>query len=311
MAAPVSPSPVETSASASPSAPPPSPVPPPGTEDPSLPPPATASRSPTPTASPTSTETFAPTDDPPPELMLIGEDFDAVIRSYHAYRDWVFMHPDPDRLDAIMHPECECIIQKDLLAHYVDQGQWWVAEPTVVRSVESSTTSPPTLSPCASSSRARARRDSSMRQVMSTTLSRRLRGSKRTSTSGKANPPRGSFEASRSWALPRRMAMPRITTRLVGATALFLGVLLLLQPDALAIPSDERGIGRADQVGAGGQVGAEVAVSDGRGASGPRTRAGGCHNGRAEPRRPLLARPPAGLGLSRSGSRGSWDHHTE
>ena len=136
VAAPVSPSPVETSASASPSAPPPSPVPPPGTEDPSLPPPATASRSPTPTASPTSTETFAPTDDPPPELMLIGEDFDAVIRSYHAYRDWVFMHPDPDRLDAIMHPECECIIQKDLLAHYVDQGQWWVAEPTVVHSVE-------------------------------------------------------------------------------------------------------------------------------------------------------------------------------
>jgi len=46
------------------------------------------------------------------------------------------MHPDPDRLDAIMHPDCECIVQKDLLAYYVDQGQWWVAEPTVVHSVE-------------------------------------------------------------------------------------------------------------------------------------------------------------------------------
>ncbi len=102
-----------------------------------------ATLSPTPTASlpsspnPTVAESFAPTDDPAPALMLTDEDFDVIVRSHEAYRDWLYGHPDPDLLAAIYHPDCECYADESrLLGHYEDQGQWWISDPTSVVSVE-------------------------------------------------------------------------------------------------------------------------------------------------------------------------------
>jgi len=129
-------SPVQTPGTPSAPSPAPSADPPTPTE---LPPTATPADTPAEPASPTPTvaETFAPTDEAPPELMLTGEDFDAIVRSHEAYRDWLYGHPDPDLLDAIYHPECECYADESrLLGHYEDQGQWWISDPTSVVSVE-------------------------------------------------------------------------------------------------------------------------------------------------------------------------------
>jgi hypothetical protein len=129
-------SPVQTPGTPSAPSPAPSADPPTPTE---LPPTATPADTPAEPASPTPTvaETFAPTDEAPPELMLTGEDFDAIVRSHEAYRDWLYGHPDPDLLDAIYHPDCECLADERLLVgSYEEQGRWWIGEPTHVRSVE-------------------------------------------------------------------------------------------------------------------------------------------------------------------------------
>jgi hypothetical protein len=52
------------------------------------------------TTSATATTTFAQADDPPP-LVNTGEDFDAIVRSFLAYGEWVSVHPDLDRLDDV------------------------------------------------------------------------------------------------------------------------------------------------------------------------------------------------------------------
>lgn len=64
-------------------------------------------------------------EEPPPELQLVGDDYQRVVRSYTSYRTWLFRHPDPERFDNITHPDCECYIQKNLLAHYRDEGLRW------------------------------------------------------------------------------------------------------------------------------------------------------------------------------------------
>lgn len=81
---------------------------------------------------------FAPTDDPPPSLDgLVGDDFEQVVRTHEAYREWLFEHPDPQLADNLWHPDCSCYIQKRLLAHYQEHGRWWVGgDPIQVLSVE-------------------------------------------------------------------------------------------------------------------------------------------------------------------------------
>ncbi len=81
---------------------------------------------------------FAPSDEPPPSLDgLVGDDYDQVVRTHEAYREWLFEHPDPALADNIWHPDCSCYIQKRLLAHYQEHGQWWVGgDPIQVLSVE-------------------------------------------------------------------------------------------------------------------------------------------------------------------------------
>ncbi|MDP8969561.1 MAG: hypothetical protein M3N52_03490, partial [Actinomycetota bacterium] len=94
---------------------------------------------PTAKASPSVAETFAPTNEPPPELHLVGEDYEQVVRSHTAFDNWLFAHPDPGLVDRIYHPACSCYESaRKLLAHYEQQGLWW-ARPEghiVVRDVQ-------------------------------------------------------------------------------------------------------------------------------------------------------------------------------
>lgn len=66
----------------------------------------------------TSTTTLASTADPnptlpgpepAPPLVNSGEDFDAIIRSFIAYQDWVGAHPDPAALTETMAETCPCL----------------------------------------------------------------------------------------------------------------------------------------------------------------------------------------------------------
>ena len=79
---------------------------------------------PSPTPSPEST-LLAPPDEPPPPLMLTGEDFLAIRRSHEAYREWLYTHPDPQGLDGLYHPDCRCYgAQQALLGSYQELGRW-------------------------------------------------------------------------------------------------------------------------------------------------------------------------------------------
>lgn len=51
-----------------------------------------------PTTTTTATTTFAQADDPP-DLVNTGEDFDAIVRSFVAFGEWLSVHPDVERLD--------------------------------------------------------------------------------------------------------------------------------------------------------------------------------------------------------------------
>lgn len=48
----------------------------------------------------TATTTFAQADEPP-ELVNTGEDFDAIVRSFVAYGEWLSVHPEPDRVSDV------------------------------------------------------------------------------------------------------------------------------------------------------------------------------------------------------------------
>lgn len=104
----------------------------------------TATASPTPEATPGTEPTEEPTPDDnpltrnePPELHLIGDGYERLVRSHMTFRTWLFRHPDPELFDRITHPDCECYIQKNLLAHYAEQGLRWTGGPQgiVVREV--------------------------------------------------------------------------------------------------------------------------------------------------------------------------------
>lgn len=89
-----------------------------------------ASPSPTPTAdaSPSPEPTEGPTQqagEAPPELHLVGDDYERLARSHVAFRTWLFRNPDPELLDEIVHPECECYVEKELLASYVERDLHW------------------------------------------------------------------------------------------------------------------------------------------------------------------------------------------
>lgn len=90
------------------------------------------------TEEPEAEETPPPVDEPAPELELVGDDYEQVVRSHTAFSTWLFRHPDPERFDDITHPDCECYVQKDLLAHYEDEGLRWTGgeEGIQVRRVE-------------------------------------------------------------------------------------------------------------------------------------------------------------------------------
>lgn len=64
-------------------------------------------------------------DEPEPELHLVGDDYDQIVRSHTAFTTWLLRHPDPKRFDEITHPDCECYVQKELLAHYEREGLRW------------------------------------------------------------------------------------------------------------------------------------------------------------------------------------------
>lgn len=92
-----------------------------------------AQPSPTPTVaespSPEPTEDPAPeAGGPPPELHLVGDDYEQLARSHVAFRNWLFRNPDPDLLDQIVHPECECYVEKELLASYVERDLHWTGD---------------------------------------------------------------------------------------------------------------------------------------------------------------------------------------
>lgn len=87
-----------------------------------------------PLAPATATTALAPPDEPAPVLALTGDDVAGVYRSLTAYRSWLFRHPDPVGLDAILDPACPCLEREAaLLREYAGAGRWWTgAEPTVV-----------------------------------------------------------------------------------------------------------------------------------------------------------------------------------
>lgn len=82
----------------------------------------------------TATAVLAPPDEPAPVLATTGEDVGAVYRSLEAYRSWLFRHPDPAGVDAILDPACPChASEAALLRGYAEAGRWWTgAAPTVL-----------------------------------------------------------------------------------------------------------------------------------------------------------------------------------
>ncbi|HUH06476.1 MAG TPA: hypothetical protein VML96_01595 [Egibacteraceae bacterium] len=92
--------------------------------------------SPTATPTPTPSVSVPPGNEPPPPLELVGEDFEAIVRSFEAYRSWALSNPAPGLLRDIYHDDCPCMEQERLLAHYNEEGLRWIGEPLTVISVD-------------------------------------------------------------------------------------------------------------------------------------------------------------------------------
>ena len=92
---------------------------------------------PTQSPSPTEVQTFTSTDEPAPALDgLVGDDYEQMLRTHWAFRNWLFRHPDPELFDEITHADCRCSVQKDLLAQREADGLWNTGGEVVVRDVE-------------------------------------------------------------------------------------------------------------------------------------------------------------------------------
>lgn len=94
-------------------------------------------RVPTQSPSPTEVETFTPTDEPAPTLDgLVGDDYEQMVMTHWAFRNWLFRHPDPELFDEITHEDCRCSVQKNLLAQRADDELWNTGGEVVVHDVE-------------------------------------------------------------------------------------------------------------------------------------------------------------------------------
>lgn len=77
----------------------------------------------------TATTTFAQADTPPP-LVNTGEDFDAIVRSFVAYGEWLSVHPDVERLDDYVRRDSQAWRELEpAFAELIDQG-WRTAGET-------------------------------------------------------------------------------------------------------------------------------------------------------------------------------------
>lgn len=96
---------------------------------------AIASPTPSPTAVP---EPFGEPPPPPSLAALVGDDYDAVVRTHEAFRRWLYRYnPDPDQLEEIYHPECPCVeAEGQLLAHYRDHDLRWTGGELEIEDVE-------------------------------------------------------------------------------------------------------------------------------------------------------------------------------
>lgn len=66
-----------------------------------------------------------------------GRDFDHIFREIVAFRDWLFANPDPELVDVIYHPECECNDEVvEALAYLQDNSLHLDDEGTDVHDVE-------------------------------------------------------------------------------------------------------------------------------------------------------------------------------
>lgn len=96
----------------------------------------TASAAPLPQAQ-ASVVALSPPAEPEPELSATGDDHLAVLQSLEDYRSWLFRHPDPDGLAAILDLRCACLAaDEELLTEYARQGRWWTGAPPRIVDVE-------------------------------------------------------------------------------------------------------------------------------------------------------------------------------
>lgn len=67
------------------------------------------------------------------------DDWQAVVRAYIDYREWLLRNPDPSLVDRIMHPDCDCYPEQvEQLEAYLRDGLRWAGDTRVViHSVES------------------------------------------------------------------------------------------------------------------------------------------------------------------------------
>lgn len=58
-----------------------------------------------------------------PELVDTGEDLEAVVTSFEAYRNWLFRNPDPAKVDQFVSTACACHASiTGRLQQYADKG---------------------------------------------------------------------------------------------------------------------------------------------------------------------------------------------
>lgn len=82
------------------------------------------------TAQPSATNATAQ----PPVLVNTGENWEAIARSIVAYRDWLFLHPDPGLLDEIMLPALSSYADTKLgLTNLATKGWRYDPVPSPVR----------------------------------------------------------------------------------------------------------------------------------------------------------------------------------
>ncbi len=90
--------------------------------------PAEAPASPSPSAS--------PSPEPEPSEVLpandVADPLEAIV-AIEAYRDWLFEHPDPTKVDLIYHDACDChALLQEQLSGLVRDGVKVVADPSLV-----------------------------------------------------------------------------------------------------------------------------------------------------------------------------------